>query len=118
MKLRFTLILLIGAILCVIPLTLAMAQSISKIAVSPRVYSLNPCEEKKFSASVKDGNGRSIKKAKVSWKSTNPDVAKIDGNGTAVGVSPGFTFIRAINGKVKSNPASVFVRDKQVVRDC
>jgi hypothetical protein len=84
----------------------------SKIEISPRVHSLNPCEEKKFGVNVKNALGKTIKDPKVTWESTNPNVAKVDENGVVVGVNPGYTFIRAHDGKVKSNASSVFVRDK------
>ena len=92
--------------------------SVSKIEISPRTHSLNPCEKKRFSASVKDSGNKRIKDAGVTWRSSNPKVAEIDKNGVAVGVSPGYTFIQAINGNVRSNSVSLFVRDKQVNRSC
>jgi hypothetical protein len=84
----------------------------SKIEISPRVHSLNPCEEKQFGVSVHNALGKTIKDPKVTWESTNPSVAKVGENGVVVGVNPGYTFIRALDGKVKSNVASVFVREK------
>ena len=92
--------------------------TVSKIEINPRVYSLNPCEEKHFSVSAKDGRGQQMKGVRVSWKSTNPKVAKINKNGVVIGINPGFTFIRATAGGVKSNSASVFVRNKQSPRRC
>ena len=89
---------------------------VGKIQISPRVHSLNPCEKKEFGVNVKNKLGKRIRDAKVNWESTNPKVAKVDKNGVVVGVNPGFTFIRAYDGKVKSNSVSVFVRDKGVRR--
>ena len=89
---------------------------VSKIEISPRAHSLNPCETKKFVLNVKNKLGKQIKDARVDWESTNPKVAQVDGSGVVVGVNPGFTFIIARNGKVKSNVTSVFVRDKGVRR--
>jgi hypothetical protein len=91
---------------------------IAKIEISPRSHSLNPCEQKKFSASVKDNGGRQIKEAKVTWESTDPKIAAINKSGVVTGVSPGFTFIRAVNGKIKSESSTLFVRDKQADRKC
>jgi Bacterial Ig-like domain (group 2) len=85
---------------------------VSKIEISPRWHSLNPCEEKQFGVNVKNSLGKTIKDPKVSWESTNPNVAKVDENGLVVGVNPGYTFIRALDGSVKSNVVSVFVREK------
>jgi DNA polymerase III gamma/tau subunit len=92
--------------------------AIAKIEISPRSHSLNPCEQKKFSAAVKDNSGRQIKEAEVAWESTDPKIATVNKNGVVMGVSPGFTFIRAVNGKIKSNSSSLFVRDKQADRGC
>lgn len=85
---------------------------VSKVEISPRVHSLNPCEEKKFGVTVKNKLGKTIKDAKVSWESTDPKVAEVKDDGTVVGVNPGYSFIYARDGKVKSNIVSVFVRDK------
>ena len=100
------------------PATRVATPSIAKIEISPRAHSLNPCEQKKFSAAVKDNSGRQIKDANVTWESTDPKIATVNKNGVVTGVSPGFTFIRAINGKIKSNSSSLFVRDKQADRGC
>ena len=90
--------------------------SIGKIQIAPLVHSLNPCEKKKFKANIKNKSGKRLREAKVTWKSTNPTVARVDKNGVVTGVNPGFTFIRAVNGTVKSNATPVFVRDKGVRR--
>lgn len=88
------------------------------VTVNPKFYALNPCEKRQFTATVKDANGEEVKDAKVTWQSTNPAVAKIDEQGIAVAVSPGSTLIKPIMGNVKGEPASLFVRDKGVHRDC
>lgn len=90
--------------------------SIKKIEISPRVHSLNPCETKKFAASAKNKSGKTIRGARVKWESVNPKIAKVNSDGLVEGVNPGFTFIRAVNGSIRSNVSSVFVRDKGVRR--
>ena len=90
--------------------------AIKQIKISPKAHSLNPCETKKFIARVKNKSGKNIKGARVKWESVNPKIAKVDKNGLVEGVNPGFTFIRAVNGSIRSNVASVFVRDKGVRR--
>jgi hypothetical protein len=97
---------------CLGTLTLTNAQLFAKIEASPRVYALNPCETKQFNAVV---NG---KKADVSWESSDPKVVTINEKGVAMGVSPGYAFIRALKGNKRSNPISLFVRDKNVTRKC
>lgn len=97
---------------CLMTPALAAAQLFSKIEVSPRVYSLNPCETKQFNAVIRG------KKAEVSWRSSDPKIATIDEKGVAMGVSPGYAFIRAEKGNKKSDPVSLFVRDKNVTRKC
>jgi hypothetical protein len=97
---------------CLGTLTLTTAQLFAKIEASPRVYALNPCETKQFNAVV---NG---KEAEVSWESSDPKVATIDEEGVVMGVSPGYAFIRAIKGNKKSNSISLFVRDKNITREC
>lgn len=91
---------------------------VTAINASPKVYSLNVCEKRQFSASASDAEGMGVKDAKIVWKSTNPEVATVDNEGVVMGVSPGYTFLWAISGKVKSNPISLFIRDKGVDRGC
>lgn len=95
-----------------------MATASESITVSPKFYSLNPCETRQFTATVTGSDGKAIKNAKVTWKSSDPKVAKIDDNGLAVALSPGFTIITPFYGKVKGTQASLFIRDKGVSKDC
>jgi hypothetical protein len=88
------------------------------ISVSPKFYALNPCEKRQFTATVMDADGQEIKDAKVTWQSTTPEIAKIDEKGLAVAIKPGATSIKPIFSNGKGEPASLFVRDKGVARDC
>ncbi|HEY5649678.1 MAG TPA: Ig-like domain-containing protein [Nitrospiria bacterium] len=96
----------------------AWGQAVDKITTSPKVYSLNVCESRQFKATVKGKDGKSIKDAKVIWESTNPGVAKIDGEGVVIGVSPGYTFIRPRVGQIKGTAASLFIRNKGTNPSC
>jgi hypothetical protein len=79
--------------------------------ISPKFYSLNPCERHKFTAEVKDAKGRVLSNAEVFWVSTNPDVAFIDDAGYAIAINPGTTIIHPVIGQAHGEPASLFVRD-------
>lgn len=96
----------------------ALGATVDKIKTIPKVYSLNICEKRQFKATVKGKDGKTIKNAKVIWRSTNPSVAKIDRDGVAVGVSPGYTFIQPRVGDVKGTAASLFIRNKGVTPTC
>lgn len=88
------------------------------IAVNPKFYALNPCEKRQFTATVTDANGQEIKDAKVTWQSTNPEIAKIDQQGVAVAIKPGATIIKPSFSNSRGEPASLFVRDKGVSPQC
>jgi hypothetical protein len=88
------------------------------ISVTPKFYALNPCEKRQFTATVMDADGQEVKDAKVTWQSTNPEIAKIDEKGIAVAIKPGTTAIKPIFSNGKGEPASLFVRDKGVARNC
>lgn len=94
------------------------SKSFSTVTVSPKFYALNPCEKRQFTATVFDKNGQEIKDAKISWESSNPKVATIDSKGVATAIKPGTAIIRPKYGKFKTEPASLFVRDKGVSREC
>jgi len=87
------------------------ATSGKSFTISPKFYSLNPCEKHKFTAEVKDAKGRVVSNAEVIWVSTNPDVAFIDDDGFAVAINPGTTIIQPVIGQAHGEPASLFVRD-------
>jgi uncharacterized protein YjdB len=88
------------------------------VTVNPKFYALNPCEKRQFTATVVGTNGQEIKDAKIFWESSNPEVAKVDQQGVVIAIKPGATMIRPIFGKIKAEPASLFVRDKGVSRKC
>ena len=94
------------------------APSVGSIEIYPKAYSLNPCETRKYSVTVKDTAGEEIKDISIKWQSTNAEAARVNDQGVATGLSAGYTFIRAIAGGVKSNAASLFIRDKGVPRRC
>ena len=94
------------------------ATASGSITVSPKFYALNPCETRQFTATVKGSDGMEIKNAKVTWKSSDPKVAKIDDNGLAVALSPGSASITPFYGKVKGTQESLFIRDKGVSKSC
>lgn len=88
------------------------------ISVTPKFYALNQCEQRQFTATVMDADGQEVKDAKVTWQSTDPEIAKIDEKGIAVAIKPGTTLIKPIFSNGKGEPASLFVRDKGTARDC
>jgi len=94
------------------------SNSSATVTVNPKFYALNPCEKRQFTATVVGTNGQEIKNAKISWESSNPKVAKVDQRGVVVAIKPGTTMIIPIFGKIKAKPASLFVRDKGVSREC
>jgi len=94
------------------------SNSSTTVVVNPKFYALNPCEKRQFTATVVGTNGQEIKDAKISWESSNPEVAKVDQQGVVVAIKPGATMIKPIFGNIKAEPASLFVRDKGVSREC
>jgi len=94
------------------------SNSSTTVTVNPKFYALNPCEKRQFTATVVDTNGQEVKDAKISWESSHPEVAKVDQRGVVVAIKPGTTMIQPIFGSIKAEPASLFVRDKGVSREC
>jgi c(7)-type cytochrome triheme protein len=100
------------------PAAAAVSGAAGKVELSPKAYSLNPCETRQYSATVSDANGGTVSDAKLTYQSSDPNVASIDATGTAKGLNPGYTFITATHGKIKSGPVSLFIRDKNTPRNC
>ncbi len=94
------------------------ASRTATISVTPKFYALNQCEKRQFTATVMDADGQEVKDAKVTWQSTNPEIAKIDEKGLAVAIKPGTTLIKPIYSNGTGESASLFVREKGVAQGC
>ena len=54
------------------------SNSPTTVTVNPKYYAINPCEKPQCTATDKGTNGQEIEDEKISWKSWNPEVAKVD----------------------------------------
>lgn len=91
---------------------------VETIVVQPSFYSINPCETHKFNAEIRDAKGQPVEDVDLYWASTNPEVALITPEGIAIALQPGYTEIIPVIGRIKGEPASLFVRDQGVPREC
>lgn len=82
----------------------------ASVAVDPAATLLTRAgEETTFRARVLDAGGSPLPGVPVTWSSSDPGVAVVDGEGTATAVGPGTTWIRATAGRVEGR-ASLEVR--------
>src|SRR5690606_7522899 len=76
---------------------------VETVEVSPETASLIVGETQEFVAIAKSADGDEITGRTVSWETSDPDVATIDGDGVVTAVSPGEATITAeIDGKVSA----------------
>ena len=68
------------------------------VVVSPAVDTVEVGETTQFTATITDLHGNPLPGPAVTWTSSNPAIATIDGNGLATGVAPGTVTITASIG--------------------
>jgi uncharacterized protein YjdB len=73
----------------------------ASIKLSSSTLSLTVGQESRLQATVRDADGGVITGAPVDWKSSNTDVATVDGDGLVHGVGAGTTTITASSGSVQ-----------------
>jgi uncharacterized protein YjdB len=64
--------------------------------VSPNGHTIAVGEAYAFTAAVTDGAGNLVPSGRVTWRSSTPDVATVDGSGVATGLAVGHTMIVAL----------------------
>ncbi len=90
-----------------IQLDAALGLTVGSVAVAPDTASITAGSSAALAATVKDALG-DAKQVTVTWSSSNPSIATVDGNGNVVGVGPGSATISASAGG-KSGSATVTV---------
>lgn len=70
-------------------------REIAKIEIRPATALVRVGDSQRFEVVAYDENGRPIEGASAVFRSSNPSVAALDGNGKASGISPGTALIRA-----------------------
>jgi hypothetical protein len=83
--------------------------AVASVTVSPSSTALTLGETKQLSAAVRDGQGKTVPSAAVSWASSDPNVAKVSVSGLVTATRAGSTTITASSGG-KRGEAAVTVR--------
>ncbi len=103
---------LLGAGLCLSPVTAVAQRRATDVQVSPPDAQVQVGGQAPFVATAYDNANNPIATATFVWSSSNPRAATIDQNGIATGVGPGVTIITARTGSgryVKSGQATLQV---------
>ena len=75
------------------------AQNISEVQVAPPSISIKVGERYGLLATAYDRQGNVVPTARATWSSNSPQVARVESNGTVVGVAPGIALIDARVGQ-------------------
>jgi uncharacterized protein YjdB len=86
--------LLVGALLLGAT-TPAASQNIAEVQVAPPSISIKVGDHYGLLATAYDRQGNVVPTARAEWSSNNPQVARVDNNGTVTGVAPGVALIEA-----------------------
>src|SRR5271157_1612065 len=89
---------LLGAGLCLSPVTAVAQRRAADVQVSPPDAEVQVGRQAPFVATAYDNANNPIATATFAWSSSNPRAATIDQNGIATGVGPGVTIITARTG--------------------
>lgn len=93
------------------PATLTITPVVASVTVQPGSPPALPVGQNlQFTATVLDHNGNPITGVVVTWQSSFANVATIDANGVATGVSPGTVMIVATAQGVQSQPVALTVQ--------
>jgi Tol biopolymer transport system component len=86
--------LLVGALLLGAS-SVAAAQNVAEVQVAPPSISIKVGDHYGLLATAYDRQGNVVPTARAVWSSNNPQVARVDNNGTVTGVAPGVALIEA-----------------------
>lgn len=75
--------------------TVVVDPAVARVIVSPGFASVLVGEDQQFEATLEDANGNVLTGRAITWSSSDPSVATVDGTGLATGESTGSTSIRA-----------------------
>ena len=84
------------------------AQTVTEVQVAPPSITIKVGERYGLLATAYDRLGNVVPAARMTWVSSNPQVALVDNSGTVVGVSPGAATVEARSGR-RSGRATVQV---------
>jgi uncharacterized protein YjdB len=73
----------------------AAAQNVAEVQVAPPSISIKVGDRYGLLATAYDRQGNVVPTTRAAWSSNNPQVAKVDNNGTVTGVAPGVALIEA-----------------------
>ncbi|MGD2135222.1 MAG: Ig-like domain-containing protein [Gemmatimonadales bacterium] len=75
--------------------TLVVDQQVAAVAVTPATASVLEGFTEQLSASAEDARGNGVAGAAVTWQSSDPSVAAVDGSGLVTGEAPGSATVTA-----------------------
>jgi uncharacterized protein YjdB len=81
------------------------AQNVAEVQVAPPSISIKVGERYGLLATAYDRVGNVLPAAKVIWTSNNVQVARVDNNGTVIGVAPGVAIVEARAGQRRGQAA-------------
>jgi uncharacterized protein YjdB len=96
---------LLAGVLALAATATAAAQSIAEVQVAPPSISIKVGEHYGLLATAYDRQGNVVPTARAVWSSNNPQVARVDNNGTVTGVAPGLALIEARVSQRRSQAA-------------
>lgn len=81
------------------------AQTVAEVQVAPPSITIKVGERYGLLATAYDRVGNVLPAARVTWVSTNPQVAKVDNTGTVLGVAAGVAIVEARSGQRRGQAA-------------
>ncbi len=79
------------------------ASSVASVAVAPAAVTQGVGATQQFSATLKDASGALLTGETVTWASSNPTVATVNGSGLEAGITPGSATITATSGGISGS---------------
>jgi uncharacterized protein YjdB len=99
------------------PLSVQVRPEVATVVVTPSTVELSVRESTLLRAEILDPKGNPLSNRPVSWSSSDPDVAPVDGDGIVVGLTPGIaTLVATVEGRSGSAQVSVVPRSVVDVR--
>lgn len=81
------------------------AQTVAEVQVAPPTISIKVGERYGLLATAYDRAGNVLPAARMTWMSNNIQIAKVDNNGTVIGVAPGLAIVEARAGQRRGQAA-------------